>query len=86
MKRGKRLLLTASLATASLVGAYGVLVPTAAQDYAAPKCMCKYPGPPEEYGVLKPVTEPNDGNKYTCEVKKCWLEINAFDSAGGPEN
>ncbi|HEU4593724.1 MAG TPA: hypothetical protein VFS10_01055 [Pyrinomonadaceae bacterium] len=85
MKLGKRLLLMTALASVSLAGVYGWLMPTSAQDYASPKCECKYPGPPEEYGIKKRATGPNDENIYTCEVKKCWLPVPGLEGEDGPE-
>ena len=35
-------------------------------DGGPPKCDCKYPNPPEEYGVR---------NSTTCVVTDCWIAL-----------
>jgi hypothetical protein len=75
MKRVKRLAFVMALVSLSLAGAYGLLVPTSAQDFDSPQCECKYPGTPEQYGIKKRATGPNEGHLYTCEVKTCWLDV-----------
>jgi hypothetical protein len=86
MKRVKRLVLVTALVSVSIAGVYSLIVPTSAQDYASPQCECKYPGPPEQYGVKKPAMGTNDNHIYTCEVKKCWLPVSAFDPESGGQN
>lgn len=74
----KAKLLLAFVVVATILAA-NYFFETFAQGTPAPQCQCQYPNG-GGYGVLKPISPPVDGSQYTCEVKRCYLRVVAFDT------
>lgn len=62
----KLIRLGSTLLVLALALGFSLAVPDSTALANPPKCNCRYPNPPEEYGV-------KDGG--TCVVTDCWVDV-----------